>query len=53
MREYKEIVADLRGHLLEVPLSLLNDAADAIEKLVAENERLNGIIDVFIKEDTK
>lgn len=26
------------------------DAADAIEALQAENERLNGIIDVFVQE---
>ena len=40
MREYKQIVEDLRGHLLEVPLSLLKESADAIERLVKERDEL-------------
>jgi hypothetical protein len=36
MREYKEIVDDLRWRLLEVPYSLLQEAADAIEQLQAD-----------------
>ena len=30
---------------------MLRDAADAIERLQAEVERLNGIIDVFVREE--
>lgn len=51
MTDYTKLIEELRGHLLSVPLQTLQDAANAIEELVAENERLNGIIDVFIKED--
>ena len=32
---------------------LHDDAVDAIEELAVENERLNGIIDVFVKEDAE
>lgn len=40
MQDYNKLVEALRGHLLSVPLSLLKDAADAIEALQAEVERL-------------
>lgn len=50
MTDYKKLVYDLRGHIFEVPLTLLREAADAIEALQAENARLNGIIDVFVQE---
>lgn len=33
--------------------TMATDAANAIEELVAENERLNSIIDVFITEDAE
>ena len=53
MTDYTKLIEELRGHLLSVPLQTLQDAANAIEELVAENERLNGIIDVFVKEDAE
>ena len=36
MQDYSKMVEALRSHLLSVPLSLLNEAADAIEALQAE-----------------
>ena len=36
MQDYSKIVEALRSHLLSVPLSLLNEAADAIEALQAQ-----------------
>jgi hypothetical protein len=53
MTDYTKLIEELRGHLLSVPLQTLQEAANAIEELVTENERLNGIIDVFVKEDTE
>lgn len=38
-----ELIAELRGHILSVPLTLLHDAADALEaaeKRIAELERI-------------
>lgn len=34
-----ELIAELRGHILSVPLTLLHDAADAIERLMDEVDR--------------
>ena len=53
MTDYTKLIEELRGHLLSVPLQTLQEAANAIEELVAENERLNSIIDVFVKEGTE
>jgi len=36
MQDYSKLVEALRSHLLSVPLSLLNEAAAAIEALQAE-----------------
>ena len=40
MTDYTKLIEELRGHLLSVPLQTLQEAAGAIEELVAENERL-------------
>ena len=53
MTDYTKLIEELRGHLLSVPLQTLQEAADTIEALAAENERLNSIIDVFVKEGTE
>ena len=35
-----ELIAELRGHILSVPLTLLHDAADALE---ADEQRIDGL----------
>ena len=44
MQDYSKMVEALRSHLLSVPLSLLNEAADAIEALQAQLPKLGEIV---------
>ena len=41
-----ELIAELRGHILSVPLTLLHDAADALEAAEKRIDGLQKLVDI-------